>query len=977
MSHLSPVASDRIRALRSRCLRPTPGAGRRWIGVLASLLLSFSAVASTVSTPSSGSASANGAFNYAIPFRLPPGTTGVAPKLGIGYSTRAGNGIAGVGWNLSGLSLIMRCPRTAAVDGVFGGVNLDANDRLCLDGQRLVLYSGEYGAQGAVYFKEQFDGSRITQIAPLTTAAPPKSLRAISYKTSGGTRRAMSSEMTPRQDGAAVVFRVQTQGGESMDYIASDISGPNRMWLLSRVVDVRGNYWGVTYDRNSDTGEYRVTSIDYTGNDLMVPAAAPYNRVEFAYEPRPDPSYSYLVGNRISNEYRLTVVTTFASGVPVTRYTMGYDSSPATYRSRLVSVEECGYTASATWNCLQPATFAYAGDPPGDFYGSHWVGHGGLYWDDACGCYKNNLLGDFDGDGKTDMAGWVRDTDQWHITLSRAGNFEGQIWIGPGGGVDNFAVGDFNGDGKADILAYNGNPVGYWHVALSTGTSFDNQAWMNGHGGGSANNFLGDFNGDGRTDIMGFAGGDQWHVCLSTGSGWNCAMWTGHGGGHTNNQIGDFNGDGLSDLLAYSANAVWAVCLSTGSGFNCYGWPAHGEYNLNLNYIGDYNGDGKSDMMAYDLATNTWNVCLSTGASFACSLWPGHGGMEGRNLLGDFNGDGRTDAATRITDGPYWNICLSTGTAFNCTLRVATGDREVNAFIGDYNGDGKADFGAYTGANGVWQIALETGPQADLMTRVTSSAGLTTTITTQPAAASDRYTPAGDGPQAIYPIQVANTPVPIVTTLQSENGIGGLNTVDYYYARALNSLDGRGLLGFRSQESIDQGTGLVSRTEFLQAWPFTGSPATQNTWTAGKAQLIKSATSTYAARTLTDPAVPACTDDAQPGKPVLAYAGSSTARTWDIDPGASMLSGVTNVPTVDCFGNATFVHVDLLDEAGASTGYMQNTLSAFESYVSSELWILNRLVSTQVINYMPGAGARAAPPAPRPKRPSGAAGSGR
>lgn len=930
----------------------------------AGALAAASVAASPVGTPSSGAVTPHGSFNYSIPFRLPPGTAGVAPKLSLGYSTRSGNGIAGVGWNVSGLSLIMRCPRIAAIDGMFGSVNLDLNDRLCLDGQRLVLHSGEYGVPGAVYFTELFDGSRVTQLAALDAPPPPKSLRQISWRTSGGTRRALAPDMIPRAEGAVVGFRVETKAGEAMDFIASDIDGPNRMWLLSRVVDVRGNYWGLTYDRNSETGEYRVLAIDYTGNETTVPPTAPYNRIEFAYEPRPDPSYSYLAGYRVSNEYRLTTVTTYANGVPVTRYTMGYDASPATFRSRLVSVEECGYTAAATWNCLQPTAFAYAGDPPGDFYASNWAGHGGLYWDDACGCYKNNFVGDFDGDGRSDMAGWTRDTDQWHVTLSRTGNFEGQMWIGPGGGIDNFALGDFNGDGRTDILAYNGNPPGNWHVALSTGAGFDNQMWLDGHGGGSANNVVADFNGDGRTDIAGYSGGSQWHVCLSTGSGWSCGMWTGHGGGIANNQVGDFNGDGLSDLLAYSADSVWAVCLSTGSGFNCYGWPGHGEYNLNLNYIGDYNGDGKSDMMAYDLATNQWNVCLSTGTSFNCALWPGHGGMEGRNLVADFNGDGITDAASFYTATGQWNICLSTGTHFNCALRWATGDREVNAFIGDYNGDGKADFGAYTGANGLWQIALETGPQPDLMSHVTSSMGLITSIFTNPASASDRYVSASEEPAPAYPQQVSNTPVPIVVTLQSDNGAGGINTVDYYYGRALNSLDGRGLLGFRWQESIDQGTGLTSRSQFLQAWPFTGSPELQATWTAGKAQQLKSTVATHAARTLTDPVAQLCEDGAQPGQPVVTFASTSTERSWDIDAAASQLSGAATSMAVDCFGNATQVQVDLLDAAGAPSGYQRITVNTVENWTDAGRWMLNRLRASQVTNTMPAA-ATAVPRAPQ------------
>lgn len=168
--------------------------------------------ASPVATPSSGSVTQSGAFTYSIPFRLPPGTAGVAPKLGLSYASQGGNGIAGVGWNLSGLSLIMRCPAIPAIDGVWGSVNLDNNDKLCLDGQRLVVQSGAYGAAGAVYFTELFSGSRITQLAARDTPAPPKALRVISYRTSGGTRRALASDLLPSAESGMTLQLHRMQG---------------------------------------------------------------------------------------------------------------------------------------------------------------------------------------------------------------------------------------------------------------------------------------------------------------------------------------------------------------------------------------------------------------------------------------------------------------------------------------------------------------------------------------------------------------------------------------------------------------------------------------------------------------------------------------------------------------------------------------------------------------------------------------------
>ncbi|EJL83318.1 virulence plasmid B protein, partial [Polaromonas sp. CF318] len=93
-------------------------------------------------TPGQFSVNESGAATYRIPIQVPPGVAGMEPKLELAYNSQGGNGLLGMGWSLSGLSAIGRCPRTMAVDGVRGGVNLDMNDRYCLDGQRLILVSG-------------------------------------------------------------------------------------------------------------------------------------------------------------------------------------------------------------------------------------------------------------------------------------------------------------------------------------------------------------------------------------------------------------------------------------------------------------------------------------------------------------------------------------------------------------------------------------------------------------------------------------------------------------------------------------------------------------------------------------------------------------------------------------------------------------------------------------------------------------------
>jgi Salmonella virulence plasmid 65kDa B protein len=132
---------------------------------MAMLLMAAASPAQTLNagkTPGQFAVSASGAATYSIPIQVSPGIAGMQPKLSLEYSSQAGNGIVGAGWNLAGLSSITRCPRTMAQDGVRGSVNYDGNDRYCLDGQRLMLT--DIGGNSVTYESGTGQKSRISVI---------------------------------------------------------------------------------------------------------------------------------------------------------------------------------------------------------------------------------------------------------------------------------------------------------------------------------------------------------------------------------------------------------------------------------------------------------------------------------------------------------------------------------------------------------------------------------------------------------------------------------------------------------------------------------------------------------------------------------------------------------------------------------------------------------------------------------------------
>ena len=103
----------------------------------------------------------SGASSYSVPLQVAPGIGGMTPSIALQYNSQSGNGLLGVGWSIGGLSAVHRCPQTIEQDGQYQGIQLNAEDRLCLDGKRLVPVYGNYSANYAEYRTEIDEYSKI------------------------------------------------------------------------------------------------------------------------------------------------------------------------------------------------------------------------------------------------------------------------------------------------------------------------------------------------------------------------------------------------------------------------------------------------------------------------------------------------------------------------------------------------------------------------------------------------------------------------------------------------------------------------------------------------------------------------------------------------------------------------------------------------------------------------------------------------
>src|SRR5262249_42292073 len=142
-----------------------------------------------------------------------------------------------------------------------------------------------------------------------------------------------------------------------------------------------------------------------------------------------------------------------------------------------------------------------------------------------------SVVGDFTGDGRTDLAQYDPATARWWVTTPTTGGTMTRLWaqFPTVTGWQKVVVGDFNGDGKADIASLNFD--GSWWVGLSTGSSFNISYWgqlgtASGTALGWQEHLVGDFDGDGRADIASYRATDgTWWVSQSNGAAFGTHLW--------------------------------------------------------------------------------------------------------------------------------------------------------------------------------------------------------------------------------------------------------------------------------------------------------------------------------------------------------------------------------------------------------------------------------------------------------------------
>jgi RHS repeat-associated protein len=643
----------------------------------------------------------SGAATYNIPISIPPGTRGVVPQLSIGYNSQAGNGLLGMGWNLSGFSAISRSGKSIAYDNDVSPVKLTNEDFFNLDGNRLVVTSGTNGAAASTYATKMETFSKVT-----------------AYGNIGGCPEYFIVDM---KNGMIYEY------GNTPDSKFKSNDGTKVIsWQLNKVRDQYGNYMSYLYETTTDR-ELILKEINYTGNGAL----APYNKVRFDYATRVEQNALYVAGEKISSKLLLTqIVVTTEDSKPVRTYEFTYGLRND--KSYLKRVREAG----SDGKYMNPTIFKYGiQSEPIVYVGpTNTVYNNQESYDFFNQFYADVFSGDYNSDGFSDFIVAIKqeypnDPDVYYNQIKvyyQKPNADGKLslWEGPtkqfdynsgvrlraqkqqksslfsnsyhqGSYFNTFQPIDVNADGRIDIPLiftekFSDNLVTLKKIEILTlsndGLNFESTLLPIPNSGIITANskaiFWGDFDGDSKTDYIisyrnpeynqqiSFPSKQIFNKAITFSNPYNLLK---RFESSDNVEIIDFDGDGKNELLFLASyyqvsntyNRILDIFTFRIDAQNIYLEKLYEKTNIPQPidmYSGDFNGDGKTDFLIHSFANNNkdefsypenpnWRISYSDGVklvpnSLRFEFW-GAGNYpdikKDQVFIYDYDGDGLSD----------------------------------------------------------------------------------------------------------------------------------------------------------------------------------------------------------------------------------------------------------------------------------------------------------------------------------------------
>ncbi|WP_437528767.1 FG-GAP-like repeat-containing protein [Sorangium sp. So ce726] len=801
--------------------------------------------------PGSGQVTPDGAYTYRLPIDVPPGR-GIEPRLALTYSSRAGDGWVGVGFSLSGLSSILRCHKTIAIDGVADGIDNDATDAFCLDGQRLVSVRGAYGADGTEYRTEEESFTRVISYGsprPVRFRAWLKDGRIRDYEQGGP----LDFRMTKEQD----------RFGNTASYIYADFEGA---------------------DPTKGPTELLLDRIEYLGH-----------RIEFGYrklgdgQKRGGGRYGwaelYTAG---TSRYRSELLRWIAVYGPnpndqglLWRYELDYEGgpedSPDTARSRLVEVKRCG----GLGGCFQARRFKWS-SRHGDWFKEVPLDEHPWLTD-----ADHPIVLDVDGDGKDEVLLETADPAAPYVLLSsRSADaplgtkvaLAGGIGSSPafeGAGLKNAKAVDAGGDGRNELFTWNSRTDQFEMYAWTgsgfapTGTTVPISPDLESVATGVEPFHFADVDGDGLADLVKLLDNvvdgiyePKFIMRRNLPSGeFGYAEETGipvlaADAFEFTSVALDVQGDGRAGL--WQKGATQAYYPDDTGGFSAVEISMAADGSLIDVVMADLNGDGLRDRVAVVLRQGNATVLdveWNSGKGFVYRRGYLGGNVArhpGTLQVADVDLDGRDDLIVIGNDAPGIEIARlhatpreDFGSIWRTNRIAAPSARIAAARHGDFNGDGLLDLmylaercvsstesptsDCSSGTKvGSLRVLIQQSTVIDVVEAVLDEGG----TPREEIDYARQWTDAPEAATCAYPQVCHRRGFPVVRKQIVHGGTGTQMSRYFSYEDPRSDLRGRGFLGFgkvrvwEPQIPRETVTTFDHATRIGTRYPFAGRPAT-------------------------------------------------------------------------------------------------------------------------------------------------------
>jgi hypothetical protein len=454
-----------------------------------------------------------------------------------------------------------------------------------------------------------------------------------------------------------------------------------------------------------------------------------------------------------------------------------------------------------------------------------------------------------------------------------------------------YSVGEANGDGYPDLIAFKGTGT---YLSLGGPDGFSEPRLLFDEIGGLPKwkqvvfkRYALDINSDGYLDIIGF---NDDGIIVSLGNPeasyqkptlWAPRMLVDWRANDTQTTFADVNGDGNIDIIGRRWQGIW-VSLGTGKSFQLPElWHSNintQECPINLGQIvaNDLNHDGFADFIL--VCGKFTDILFGRGAP--------------------------------VKDAPKLRQVFNWSDAWLPKLPF---------FVDDTNGDGRPDINIFL-AQGLTSVRGSWGKTK--LTRVIDGFKFEHKISWGNLAEEGLYS--SSGPRS-FPYNTLSGPVPVVSHVDTSNGIGGFNRTSYRYRDALSHFQ-LGFLGFEIFTEIDAARKLeaVTRSAMDVESHIYGVPLEKTAYLLnGGRQILKSQVYGWKVRSVS---------------PEVIQVFNDTIEEKNYEPGVGVLSTTLTRKTFDKYLNIKTAESTIADSLGSYKSVLTNEYENDE-----ESWSLARL----------------------------------